>query len=86
MTDLIVVRTFSQRFEAEIAEGLLAAEGIDSLISADDCGGQRPDLSMRMGGVQLIVRQEEFERANQILEVLEEEEIVDDQTEIEFLK
>lgn len=85
MNDLISVRTFVQRFEAEIAQGLLSSEGIDSLISADDCGGQRPDLSMRMGGVQLIVRKEDFDRAEQILEVLEEEEITDDQADIKSL-
>ena len=71
--DLVSVRTFDQRFEAELAQGLLEAEGIDSLILADDCGGQRPDLSVRMNGVQLLVREEDRERAGDILRLLEEE-------------
>ena len=73
MSDLINVRTFDQRFEAELVQGLLSAEGIESIIVADDCGGQRPDLSVRMNGVQLVIRQEDAEKANEILKVLDEE-------------
>lgn len=78
MNDLISIRTFTQRYEAEIAQGLLSGAGIESMISADDCGGQRPDLSVRMGGVQLVIRKEDFKRANEILETLDIEEIIDE--------
>lgn len=73
MKDLVTVRTFDQRFEAELARGLLEAEGIDSLILADDCGGQRPDLSVRMNGVQLLTREEDRDKAEEILQLLDEE-------------
>ena len=78
MNDLVNIRTFTQRYEAEIAQGLLSEAGIESMISADDCGGQRPDLSVRMGGVQLVIRKEDIEKANEILETLEIEEIIDE--------
>jgi Putative prokaryotic signal transducing protein len=78
MADLISVQTFTQRYEAEVAQGLLSEEGIDSIISADDCGGQRPDLSVRMGGVQLVVRKEDAEKAKEILKILAEEYILDE--------
>ena len=73
MSDLINIRTFTQRFEAEIAQGLLAEEGIESFILADDCGGQRPDLALRMDAVQLLIREEDSERAREALAILEEE-------------
>ena len=73
MSDLTSIRTFDQRYEAELVQGLLSAEGIESMIVADDCGGQRPDLSVRSGGVQLVIRQEDAEKANEILKVLDEE-------------
>lgn len=78
MNDLINIRTFTQRYEAEMAKGLLSEQGIESIILADDCGGQRPDLSVRMGGVQLVIRKEDIEKANEILETLEIEEIIDE--------
>jgi len=73
MSDLINIRTFTQRFEAEMAQGLLAEEGIESYILADDCGGQRPDLAVRMAAVQLLIREDDFEDAKEALAVLEEE-------------
>jgi len=73
MSDLINIRTFTQRFEAEIAQGLLADEGIESFILADDCGGQRPDLAVRMAAVQLMIREEDAEKAGEVLEILERE-------------
>jgi hypothetical protein len=64
--DLITVRTFLSRIEAEIAHGALEAAGIESMIAADDAGGTRP--GMWMGGVRLIVRVEDRDQANEILD------------------
>ena len=63
--DLVVVATFVNNFEAEVARGALEAAGIDVLIRADDCGGTRPHLWM--GGVELLVRAEDVERAREVL-------------------
>lgn len=65
MMDLITIRTFLNRVEAEIAQGALAADGIESIVSADDAGGVRPGLWM--GGVRLLVRAEDAERAERSL-------------------
>ncbi len=73
MSDLKNIRTFTQRFEAEIAQGLLSEQGIESFILADDCGGQRPDLAVRMAAVQLLIREEDTEKARETLQILEEE-------------
>ena len=59
--ELQVVGTFSNRIDAEIAQGALRSAGIHSLISADDAGGIRPDLGRR--GIRLMVRAEDAEEA-----------------------
>lgn len=65
MADLVVVRTYVNAFDAEVARGALEAAGIDSMIRADDCGGTRPHLWM--GGVALLVRDEDAGRADELL-------------------
>jgi hypothetical protein len=63
--ELVAVRTFLNKFEAELAHGALVAADIESTIAADDAGGTRPGLWM--GGVRLLVRAEDVERAGRIL-------------------
>ena len=63
--DLVVVRTYLNKFEAEVAKTALDAADIDSMIRADDCGGVRPGLWM--SGVALVVRTEDAARAEEIL-------------------
>jgi len=62
---LIVVGTFLNQIDADVAKGALDAAGIESIISADDAGGQRPHLWM--GGIRLLVRAEDAEEATEIL-------------------
>ena len=63
--DLVVVRTFLNNFDAELAKSALEAAQIESMIRADDAGGMRPHLWM--GGIELVVRAEDAERANEVL-------------------
>jgi Putative prokaryotic signal transducing protein len=63
---LVVIRTFLNHFEADVARSALESAGIESLIRSDDCGGTRPHLWL--SGVQLIVRQEDAERAAELLD------------------
>ena len=64
-SDLVVVRTYLNNFDAEVAKSALEAAKIDAMIKADDCGGVRPGLWM--SGVELIVRAEDVARANEVL-------------------
>jgi hypothetical protein len=64
--ELVVVGTFLNHIEAELAQGALEAGGIESMISADDAGGLRPHLSV-MSGVRLLVRAQDGEEAGKIL-------------------
>lgn len=59
--ELLVIRTFINNFEAQLAHSALEAAGIESLIRADDCGGSRPL------DVELLVRAEDAARAEEVL-------------------
>ena len=62
---LVVLRTFLNRFEADVAKSALDAAGIESTVRADDAGGM--ELGLWMSGVELIVRSEDAERAKALL-------------------
>lgn len=71
MSELKTVSTFDNRYEAEIARGLLLEQGIQSIIRADDCGGMLMGISpVRRGGIRLMVSAEDLEKAEKTLEVL----------------
>jgi hypothetical protein len=63
---LVVIRSFSDRFEADLAQSALEAAGIDAIVRSDDAGGMRPALTFA-NGAQLVVRSEDAERADEIL-------------------
>ena len=65
-TELVVVGTFLNHIEADIAQGALEAAEIDSMISADDAGGLRPHMSVG-SNVRLLVRLEDAEQARKIV-------------------
>lgn len=64
--DLIVARIYSYRAEAELACSMLEANGVEAMIEADDCGGQRPLLGASVG-VRLLVRQADEKKARSLL-------------------
>ena len=66
-SELVVVGTFLTQIEADLAQGALESADIESMISADDAGGQRPH--MWMGGIRLLVRAEDAEQATEILKL-----------------
>lgn len=63
---LVTVRTYVNHFEADMDKSALDAAGIDSMIKSDDCGGLRPHLWL--GGVELLVREEDATQAREILD------------------
>jgi proteasome lid subunit RPN8/RPN11 len=64
--DLATVAVFPLRHEAEIAKARLTAEGIPSLVQADDEGGLNPGFFAEYG-VRLVVRREEQSAAAAVL-------------------
>lgn len=62
---MVVIRTFLNNIDAELAKSALEAAEIESMIRADDCGGVRPHLWM--GGVELLVGDTQVTRALEVL-------------------
>jgi hypothetical protein len=65
--DVVVVHTFSNRFEADIFRSALEAASIDSMMRPDDAGGMRPGLWIGRG-VEVLVRRDDAERAIEIFD------------------
>jgi hypothetical protein len=65
--ELVVAQVFAYRHEAELARGMLEAGGIEAVILADDCGGQRPLLGANTG-IRLLVRRSDEREAKKLLE------------------
>ena len=63
--DLINIKTYSSRHDAEIAKGFLEANGVNAFVSGDDYGGIHPGLSFSTG-VRLLVKEEDIEKAKRI--------------------
>ena len=62
---MIEIGAYPTRVDAESAQAALTAQGIPSLLAADDAGGAYPfDLS---GGARLLVDEADVEAASMIL-------------------
>ena len=61
----ITVAVVTSQFEAELIVGLLQANGLDAAVSADDAGGQEPQLQLQ--GVRVLVARADEAVARQIL-------------------
>jgi hypothetical protein len=70
MTDseLVVVHSFGNRQEAELAKSALDAAEIDSFVRSDDGGGMERGL-WAANGVQVVVRREDVQTAREILDL-----------------
>jgi Putative prokaryotic signal transducing protein len=66
-SDRVVVASFDNELEAELAKGHLEAVGIEAAIVKDDGGGMFPSLQ-GTEGVQLIVARNDEVRARSSLE------------------
>ena len=77
MNDPTIVRTFSDRGEAEIARSMLEAEGIVALVTADDMGGNTPPLDFS-SGLQLVVDASDVDRAQELLDEIVSDETLED--------
>ena len=71
LDDAIVLETYANRIEAEMAAGLLESEGVEAIVMADDAGGAYPSLQF-VRGVRLLVYREDEARAREILRDMEE--------------
>ena len=62
---LVIIRSFGNDIDAQLAHSALEAAGIDSVVRTDDCGGMRPHL--QLSGVDILVREGDQEEAVRVL-------------------
>jgi len=61
----VIVAQVPSRTEADLIVGLLSTNGVRSVVSADDAGGQQPQL--QIDGVRVLVARSDEAAACQIL-------------------
>ena len=64
--DWVKIYTFTDRYEADLAQGLLEANDIEAVTFSDDCGSVDPALAFGLG-VRLLVKNEDVKKAKEIL-------------------
>ncbi len=64
---LFVIRTFSRDVDARLAEAVLEANGIQSIIIGDNAAGMLPYLNA-MHPIRLAVKEEDVEEAVKLLD------------------
>ena len=63
----VVLKTFLNRYEAELAKGLLDEKGIANMISDEDIGGFHPGIIVRE--CSLIVNEEDLEKSKEVIRI-----------------
>jgi hypothetical protein len=65
-SQLVEVDRFTSRIVADIVRARLEAAGIRAIVSADDCGGFRPELQFSLGA-SVLVAAHDLDRAREEL-------------------
>jgi len=65
--DLVPIASFENLSEAEVARGLLAAEGIAVVFRDEGLASLLPAVAAANGGIVLCVAEDEVERAREVL-------------------
>lgn len=69
---LVIVASYTDPIEAQIARGLLAAEGIEAHLGDEHSALANWEWRLAIGGVKLRVRQEQAMHARRILQALDD--------------
>jgi hypothetical protein len=64
---LVVVQSYGNRPEADLAKGALEDAGIPAMIQADTAGGMREHLAWSGAGFKILVREEDATMAHDVL-------------------
>lgn len=73
---LVVVDRFASQAEADLAKSILESASIDAAIQADRAGGMRDHLAWSGFGFKILVREEDFATAHELLQPRAESEMV----------
>ena len=76
--NLVVVKAFGNRIEAELAKGALENAGIQATMQADSVGGMREHIAWSGAGFQILVREQDAAAALHALTPITDTESEDD--------
>lgn len=65
MADLICIKRFADRHDADVAKSVLDANGVESFIQSDDAGGMYPFMTEQ---IQLLIKKTDIQTAKKVLE------------------
>ena len=65
MADLICIKKFADRHDADVAKSVLDANAIESFIQGDDAGGMYPFMTEQ---IRLMVKKTDVQEATKILQ------------------
>ena len=68
--DWVVIRNCLNIIEANFIRSVLEGSGIQCFLPDEHTIGVRPELALALGGVRILVRAHDFERANEVLNQL----------------
>jgi hypothetical protein len=63
----VVIRTFVSEADANLAQAILAANGIEAIVLRDDAGGMLPSMSLG-SDIRLVVRAADAPLARELFE------------------
>jgi Putative prokaryotic signal transducing protein len=64
--EVVVLKTFNNEIEAEMAQQMLQEAGVTAFVFKDDAGGMEPQLQ-RSNGVRLVVNSADAQHAHKML-------------------
>jgi hypothetical protein len=64
--EVVVLKTFNNEIDAEMAQQVLHEAGVTAFVFKDDAGGMEPQLQ-RTNGVSLVVNRIDARRAHKLL-------------------
>jgi hypothetical protein len=67
-TDFVLIRTCNDLQEASVLRSVLEGSGIEALIADENFASLYPGVMITAGGVRLLVRAGDLERANEVLD------------------
>lgn len=76
--NLAIVKTFDSAFEAHLIKGLLNSEEIESFLFDENTVATNPLYNITVGGIKLKVKEEDYDRAMEIINASEKHPITDD--------
>ena len=83
---LVVLKSFDTRVEAELAKGAIENAGIAAVIRSDSVGRMREHIAWSGAGFEILVREEDVAAANEATLPVDDPDLQDEDTQSSWRK